>query len=117
MNKVLTGLTIYVGWSALAAWWAIVFFQVQVLLIALAIFIGQTPALTPPGWHSGQVSGVYRCSTVILGAGWLGLVLFMLHWLQEKAPEGQLWRSGAKLALIGLGVYGLSAVVMYLLPY
>jgi hypothetical protein len=110
LSLAVLGLT---GLLALLA--ALAAFQLQALLIYLGILIVQTPALRPPSWNSSTIVGLNRCGILVLGTLWLGLVLFIHHYLGEAVEDHQLLARTGRLALIIFSVYIFSAGLLYLL--
>ena len=107
---------LYGSWLLLAALWAIALFQVQALLLGLTLTIIQTPWLTPTGWNSSTLSAVVCCTTLLLGGLWLGLVIFTEQYLQESATRQRLLANTGRLGLMISLLYGLSTLILYLLP-
>lgn len=99
----------------LAILWAIAAFQLQSLLIYIGIIIVQTPALTPPGWSNSTIVGLSKCTVLILGIFWLGLSLYTHNALSQAQEDHRLLVTAARLALIIIGVYILSAGLLYIL--
>ena len=107
---------LYGSWLLLAILWAIALFQVQALLLGLTLMVIQTPWLTPTGWNSSTLSGVLRCTYLLLGGLWLGLVIYTEQYLRESVAEQRLLLKSGRLCLIIVVIYGLGSLLLYLLP-
>jgi hypothetical protein len=114
-KDLLTGLSFYGLWLLLAAMWAVVLFQLQVLILFLGILVIETPWLRPTGWNSETLKGIERCGFFVMGSLWLGLVLFSERHLRKGVTERRFWRHTLQLILVGGGIYGLSTGLLYLL--
>jgi hypothetical protein len=101
--------------AVLAILWAIAAFQLQSLLIYIGILVVQTPALTPPGWNNGTIVGLSKCTVFILGILWLGLSLYTHTSLSQAQEDHHLWGSAARMVILVISVYVLSAGLLYLL--
>jgi hypothetical protein len=108
-------LGLYGLWAVLAALWAVAAFEVQALLLYLGIFIVEHPALRPSGWNTTTLSALNRCGLVILGAAWIGLVIFSERYLRDGLEEGRLRSRLVRLVLVIGGIYGASLGLIYLL--
>ena len=106
---------LYSLWLGLAALWALVAFQVQTTLLFLGILIIQNPSIRPPGWNSGTLSGINRCTFLLLGSLWLGLVIYSEKYLRESLEEDRLLVNAGRLVLIIGGIYGVSIGLLYVL--
>lgn len=109
------GAAIYGLTGLMALLWALAAFQLQALFVYLGILIVQTPSLTPTGWNSSTIVGLNKCGILILGMLWLGLVLFTHHHLTEALADQQLLAKAGRMALIIIGIYAFSAIILYLL--
>jgi len=114
-KQVGTWLGFYGLWLLLSTLWGVVAFQMQTTLLYLGILVVQTPEIRPAGWNTGTISGINRCTFLILGSLWLGLVVFTEKYLREGREENRLLaRAGLLLLIIG-GLYGGSVAMLYLL--
>jgi hypothetical protein len=107
---------LYGSWLLISVLWAITLYQLQALILGLTLLVIQTPWLTPTGWNSSTLSGVVRCTTLLLGGLWLGLVIFTEQYLQDSVTEHRLLRNIGRICLIIALIYGLSALALFLLP-
>lgn len=114
-KQVGTWLGLYSLWLLLSTLWGVVAFQMQTTLLYLGILVVQTPEIRPTGWNTGTISGINRCTFLILGSLWLGLVVFTEKYLREGREENRLLARAGRLLLIIGGLYGGSAAVLYLL--
>ena len=106
---------LYGLWLGVAALWALVAFQLQTTLLFIGILIIQNPSLRPTGWNSGTLSGINRCTFLLLGSLWLGLVIYSERYLRESLEKDRLLVNAGRLLLIIGGIYGVSVGLLYIL--
>lgn len=106
---------LYGLWLGLAALWAVAAFQLQATLLYIGYLIIQNPALRPTGWNTSTLAGINRCTFLLLGSLWLGLVIYTEKYLRESLVEDRLLVNAGRLLLIIGGIYGFSAGLLYLL--
>jgi|GEM_PF-1312256 len=106
---------LYSLWLGLAALWTVTAFQLQTTLLYISFLIIENPTLRPTGWNTATLSGIYRCTFLILGSLWLGLIIFTERYLRESLEEDRLLVNAGRLLLIIGGIYGFSAGLLYLL--
>jgi len=114
-NKVFTLLGVYGLWILLLVLWTLAAFQVQSLVLYLGILVIQNDTLKPAGWSGDTLSGISRCSFLILASIWLGMAIFTEKYLREGATEQHLRQRSLRLGLIGGGIYLLSTGLLYLI--
>ena len=106
---------LYGLWLGLAVLWALLAFQLQVTLLYIGNLIIQNPSLRPTGWNTGTLSGINRCTFLLLGSLWLGLVIYSERYLRESLEEDRLLINAGRLLLIIGGIYGFSVGLLYVL--
>ena len=115
VKNFILGFSSYGLWLLSAAMWAAVMFQLQVLLLFFSILVLETSWLRPPGWNNETLKGIEKCGFLVLGSLWLGLVIFSERYLRKGVTENRFWQRVLHLVLVGGGIYGLSAALLYLL--
>ncbi len=108
---------LYLLWLLLAVLWAVVAFQVQTTLLYLGLVVVQTPEIRPTGWNTATISGINRCTFLVLGALWLGVVVFTERYLREGLEQNRLFAYAGRLAVIAGLSYGLGAGLLWLLSW
>ena len=106
---------LYSLWLGLAAFWAVAAFQLQTTLLYIGYLIIENPSLRPTGWNTSTLSGINRCTFLLLGSLWLGLVIFSERYLRESLEEDRLLINAGRLLLIIGGIYGFSVALLYIL--
>ena len=106
---------LYGLWLGVAALWAVVAFQVQATLLYVGFLIIQNPSLRPTGWNTGTLSGITRCTFLLLGALWLGLVIYSERYLRESLEEDRLLVNAGRLLLVIGAIYGFSVGLLFIL--
>lgn len=106
---------LYSLWLGVAALWAVVAFQIQSTLLFISILIIQNPSIRPTNWNTGTLSGINRCTFLLLGSLWLGLVIYSEKYLRESLEEDRLLINTGRLLLIIGGIYGFSAGLLLVL--
>jgi hypothetical protein len=79
-------------WIALAVLAALAAFYLLAAVLSLASWMIESPTWRPYGWFQGTLAAVSRFSTLVLGAVWLFLVMFMEHDLRTASREKRFWR-------------------------
>ena len=113
-KRIAPHIALYGLWLLLAALGVLAAFQLQVTLLHLGIVVVQNPDLRPVGWNTSTITGINRCTLLVLGALWLGLVIYSERYLRDGLEEHRLLGRGARLLLIIVAIYALSAGVLYL---
>lgn len=106
---------LYAVWVALAAFAVLTAFQIHATLIYIGILVVENPNLRPPGWNTGSIYGLSRLLVLILGVLWLGAIMFSEGYLREGLRLHLFRNRIFCLAIILLGVYGISYGVLILL--
>jgi hypothetical protein len=103
----LSNLGFYALWGIVAAFVALVAYQVYVMLLFIGILIVQNPATRPPGWNTATIYGLSRFLILVLGGLWLLSVLFLEGYLREGTRRRQLWTRVLRVALFIGALFGL----------
>ena len=102
-------------WLILAICITFTAFQVHSMLIAVGLFVVNTPAIRPTGWNTPTVYGLSRLLWLILGIFWLVGILYCEADLREGKELQILKIRAIKLFSITGGIYLLSYIVFLLL--
>ena len=107
-------ITLYIVWGLVAILWTLTAFQVRAALLALSLVIIQTPALSPYGWNTSTLHGLNRLFVLIIGALWLGTVMFSQNYLREALEEQAFLPKLKRLLLVIGATYLISGALSYL---
>lgn len=107
-------IALYMVWALVAILCTITAFQVQAALLSLSLLIIQTPALLPYGWSTSTLHGLNRLFVLIIGALWLGVIMFSQDYLREALEEQTFLAKLKRLLLIIGATYLISGGLAYL---
>lgn len=107
-------IVLYIVWAFVSILWTITAFQVRAALLALSLLLIQTPALLPYGWSTSTLHGLNRLFVLIIGALWLGLIIFSEDYLREALEEQIFLPKLKRLLLMIAATYLISGGLSYL---
>lgn len=100
-------------WILLAALGGLAAWYLLAAILSVASWMIESPTWRPYGWFQGTLAAVNRFATLVLGAGWLVLVMFMEYDLRRAMSEKRFGRRSAWYAgfflvtvLLSFGITG-----------
>ncbi len=89
--------------------------QVKALILYTSLLMIESESFRPPGWNTGTLTGVDKCTTFLGIVIWLIVVMFAEGHLRESIAQGKFLSYAGRMLLIILSVYVSSAVILYLI--
>ena len=113
-NRVGAFVALYGLWLIVVLLWTVLSFYLHRTLLVVGLGVIQTPSLRPTGWSTDTLTGIDRCGYLILGAVWLGMVLYTEGYLREGMEEGTLLVRTGRLLMIIITLFGLGFGLTFL---
>jgi hypothetical protein len=102
-------------WVLAAALLVPTFYQILNLVLYLGVLVINNPGLRPTGWTTDTLVGLQRCSFLVLGSLWIGLVMYFESYLSEGYSRAELAGRGGRILLIIVGTYLFSALILFVI--
>ncbi len=112
---ILDSLGLLAVWLVLAIGVALTAFQIHATLLFLGLLIVENPTFRPSGWSTNTIHSLSRILVLILGAFWLGFVVFLESYLREGRDHQVLRLRVLRLISYIVGIYIFSSGALFIL--
>ena len=114
-RRIVDSLGLLAVWLVLAISAALTAFQIHATLLFLGLLIVENPTFRPSGWSTNTIHSLSRILILILGALWLGFVVFLESYLREDRDRQVLRPRVLRLIFYIAGVYIFSSGALFIL--